>query len=116
MPDDFEVQIAGNRFVNTPVILQFEDTLLIEVIKEFEPAGYTTQFSIYSQTGIPLAKVKGTQIYRTPHGKDAGLTLEYPDQATACKLDGEIVFELWRDKAAYLKASARLYTPFPGSF
>ena len=40
-----EVEFAGNFFVDVPIILEYDDTPLIEVVQEQE-AGYTTQFQI----------------------------------------------------------------------
>lgn len=47
-------------FRNVPVILQFEDVPLLEVV-EFESAGYSVQFAVYHSDGTKLAKVK---VYR----------------------------------------------------
>lgn len=105
-----EVELAGNKFLNVPIILQYEDTPLIEVVKAVE-AGFTTQIPIYHSDGTYLAKVVGTQIYPTEAGVKAGITLKYPDKMTVCEMDGKTLFEIKRVTAAAVKAQAELFTP-----
>src|SRR4030043_309917 len=45
-----QVTMATNTFINTPVILQYEDIRLVEVLK-VEKAGFTTQIPIYHPDG-----------------------------------------------------------------
>jgi hypothetical protein len=104
------VTFATNKFIRVPVILQYEDTPLLEVIQTAE-AGYTSQFSIYHADGTDLARVVGSQLYPTEAGKKAGLKLRHPDRMTVCEMDGRTVFELTREDAAVLKTAAELYTP-----
>jgi hypothetical protein len=52
------IHFATNTFVNVPVILQYEDAPLLEVIHE-ENAGYAAEFKIYHKDGTYLAKVRG---------------------------------------------------------
>src|SRR5580765_3737147 len=81
-----EVVFATNRFIGVPIILQYEDTPLLEVIQNTD-AGYTSQFSIYHSDGTYLAKVVGSQIHPTDAGKKAGLTLRYPNRMTVCEMN-----------------------------
>lgn len=104
------VRIASNTFINVPVILQYEDTPLIEVAQTVS-AGYTTRFQIYNQDGVYLAKVDGSRLFLADAGRKSGLFLEYPDHMTVCKLAGKILFEISRQEAAALRTSAELYTP-----
>ncbi len=108
------IEIAGNTFFKVPIILQHVDTPLLEVVKTTN-AGFTTQFSIYHPDGTYLAKVKGTQIYPTEAGKKAGLAMRHFPKGTALEMCGKTMFEVRREKAAALKASAELFTP-TGSF
>jgi hypothetical protein len=103
------VRMAGNSFENTPILLQYDDLPLIEVIKE-QAIGYTTSFKIYHPDGTDLATVKGSRMFRTENGKKAGLTLENPDLMTVCKLGNQTLFEITRVEAAALKTQAELYT------
>jgi hypothetical protein len=48
------VTLATNLFVNVPVILQFDDTPLISVVKE-QALGFTTEIPIYHADGTYLA-------------------------------------------------------------
>lgn len=107
------VAFASNIFTGVPVILQSDDTPLIELVKE-EPAGFTTQISIYHKDGTYLAKVKGSQMYLTPDGEKAGLKLRHPGLVTVCQLEQQTLFELRRDHAAALNLTAELYTPTGG--
>ena len=70
-----EVTLATNKFINVPVILKYEDTNLIEIIKE-EGLGFTTQIPIYHNDGTYLAKVNGNRIFLTKDGEKAGLKIE----------------------------------------
>jgi hypothetical protein len=97
-----------------PTILQYDDTPLIQVVRVAE-AGYTTEIPIYHSDGTYLAKVVGSQLYSTPEGQKAGVTLRHPRHATICELDGKTIFELIREDAAALRTQAELYTP-DGSF
>jgi hypothetical protein len=104
------VEIATNRFVNVPVILQYEVTPLIEVVKEVH-AGFTIQIPIYHSDGTYLAKIKGSQIYLTDAGKKVGVALRHPAGMTVCEIAGKPVFEIIRKEAAAIKTQAELYTP-----
>lgn len=57
------VELATNRFINVPIILQYEDTPLIQVVKAVS-AGFTTEIPIYHSDGTYLAKVVGSRIFR----------------------------------------------------
>ena len=105
-----KILIATNTFINVPVILQYEQSPLIEVIQTQE-AGFTTQFQIFNSDGAYLAKVVGSRLFPTDDGLKAGLTLRYPDRMTICELAGKILFEVSRQEAAALETDAELYTP-----
>lgn len=104
------VELATNKFVNVPIILQFDETPLIEVLKEIQ-AGFTTQFSIYHSDGTYLAKVVGSRLFTTPDGDKANIVLRHPQGMTVCEMEGQTLFELHRQGAAALKTTAELYTP-----
>lgn len=105
-----EVEFGSNRFINVPTILQFDETPLIQVVKE-EQVGFSTSIPIYHQDGTYLAKVVGSQMYSTEEGRKAGVKLLHPDKMTVCELNGQTLFEIRRTSAAALKAAAELYTP-----
>ena len=105
-----EVMFAGNRFINVPIILQYESTPLVEVVSEVQ-AGYAAQFSIYHEDGTYLAKVVGSRLIETPAGKKAGVTLRHPDKMTVCELNGRTIVEITRTEAAALKTQAELFCP-----
>jgi hypothetical protein len=104
------VTIAGNSFVNVPIILQVIDTPLIEVVS-LQEAGFTSRISVYHEDGTYLAKVVGAQIYKTRQGAKAGLEMRYPPGMTVCEMGGRTLFELTRSGAAALKGQAELYAP-----
>jgi hypothetical protein len=104
------VSLATNTFVNVPIVLQYESTPLIEIVK-VQPAGFTTQIPIYHPDGTYLAKVVGSRLFLTGEGEKAGLTLTYPNKMTVCKLGNKTLFEIIREDAAALKTRAELYTP-----
>ena len=105
-----EVEYAGNFFKDVPIILEYDDTPLIEVVQE-QAAGFTTQFQIYNKDGIYIAKVKGSQLYLTTDGSKSNLKLRHPDRMTVCELDGQAIFEVRRKDATALKTQAELFTP-----
>lgn len=104
------VELATNKFVNVPIIFQFDETPLIEVMREVQ-AGFTTKFSIYHSDGTYLAKVVGSSLFTTADGDKAGLVLRHPQGMTVCEMAGQTLFELQRQGAAALKTTAELYTP-----
>jgi hypothetical protein len=108
------VEFASNFFERVPVILQYDETPILEVVNT-ENAGFTTQFSIFHKDGTYLAKVKGSRLFLTDDGQKAKLRLRYPAGLTVCELDGRTLFEVRRKEAAALKAEAELFTP-DGSF
>jgi hypothetical protein len=105
-----EITIATNTFKNVPIILQYEDTPLIEIVKT-QLSLFTTQIPIYDLNGTYLAKVVGARIFPTESGKSAGLSLRFPKNMTVCEQNGKTLFELLYRNPASLSASAELYTP-----
>src|SRR4030042_3616112 len=85
--------VATNTFINVPIILKYEDTPLMEVIKE-QGIGFTTQIPIYHSDGTYLAKVKGNRVYPTEAGKKANLEIIDTPSKFICSLDSKVVFEL----------------------
>ncbi len=65
------VEIATNTFIDVPIILQYEDTPLIEVVKTQE-AGYTTQIPIYHSDDTYLAKAVESRLFTTLQADKAG--------------------------------------------
>ncbi len=104
------VLVATNTFVNVPIILQYDDTPLIEVVRT-EQAGFTTRFSVYHEDGTFLAKVVGARIFASDAGEKVGLVLRHPRDKTVCELGGRTVFELNRTGPAAFSAQAELATP-----
>jgi hypothetical protein len=104
------VTIATNKFINVPVILQFDETPLISIVKQ-EALGYTTEIQIYHPDGNYLAKVRGTRIYPTEDGKKAGLVIEHPANMTVFKMGTKTLFEVYHEKGDAFRAHAELYTP-----
>ena len=102
--------LATNTFIDVPIVLQYEDTPLIQFVQE-EAAGFTTEIPIFHSDGTYLAKVRGSQLYATEDGKKAGVTVTHPDKMTVCKLGDQVLFEIRRHDAAALNTRAELYTP-----
>ncbi len=104
------VVLATNTFIDVPIVLQYEDTPLIEVVR-LQQAGYTTRIPIYHSDGTQLANVVGSQMYLTEDGKKAGIHLEHPDKMTVCRQGERVIFEIRRTDAASLRTQAELYCP-----
>lgn len=105
-----EIILATNTFINVQEILKFEDTNLIELIKE-ENLGLTTQIPIYHSDGTYLTKVVGTRVFPTELGKKAGVIIEKLSDVWECKLEGKTIFEIHHEKGESFKTLAELYTP-----
>ena len=104
------VTLATNKFINVPIILQFDETPLISIIKQ-QPLGYTTEIPIYHPDGTYLAKVHGTRIYPTKDGEKAGIIMEHPAHMTVCKMGNRTLFEIFHDTDTSFRTHAELYTP-----
>lgn len=104
------VTFATNQFINVPIILQYDDTPLVSIVKE-QSLGFTTEIPIYHSDGTYLAKVRGTRIYATEDGKKAGLELTQPQGMTVCKLGNRTVFEIHHQPGDAFRAHAELHTP-----
>ena len=104
------VTIATNTFINVPIILKYENTNLIEIVKE-EQLGFTTQIPIYHQDGTQLAKATGNRLYLTKDGEKAGLKIEKHPGLWVCTMDSKTLFEIQQQAADAFKAIAELYTP-----
>jgi hypothetical protein len=104
------VTIATNKFVRVPVILQYEDTPLISLVKNVK-AGFTSSIPIYHSDGTYLARVVGSQIHRTKEGEKAGLDMKYPLHRTVCMMNNRVLFEIYREEAAAVRTTAELFTP-----
>lgn len=104
------VTLSTNTFRNVPVILQYDETPLISIVRE-ESLGYTTEIPIYHQDGTYLAKVNGTRIYPTEAGKLAGLSMKYPKGMTVCEMDGRTLFEIFHSSGDSFRTEAELFTP-----
>ncbi len=103
-------QILLHTTRDLTVILQYDDTPLIEVVRT-EQAGFTTRFNVYHEDGTFLAKVVGARIFASDAGEKVGLVLRHPKDKTVCELGGRTVFELNRTGPAAFSAQAELATP-----
>ena len=105
-----KIIVATNTFINVPTILKYENTPLIEVIKEQE-IGFTTQIPIYHPDGTYLAKVKGNRVYPTEAGKKANIEIRDTYGKFICSLEKKVMFELSHGVGDAFKADAELYAP-----
>ncbi len=105
-----EVMFASNTFVNVPTILQFDDTPLISVVRE-EQLGYTTDIPIYDASGVYLAKVRGTRVYPTPEGTEAGVRIRQLPMVWICEVDDRTAFEIHQQPGDAFRTEAELYAP-----
>jgi hypothetical protein len=104
------VTFAGNTFVHVPVILQFDDTPLVNVVQE-ERLVYTTEIPIYHSDGTYLAKVRGTRVYLTEEGKQAGVLIKQYARRWVCTVDGRPAFEIEQGEGDAFRTQAELFTP-----
>jgi hypothetical protein len=104
------VTIASNNFVNVPTIIQFKKTPLLQVGK-FEPAGYTTRFTVYHNDGTRLAVVNGCRIHPTDDKMKAKINVRQHPELSIFELEGKPILELRRNGPAGLKGWAELWAP-----
>lgn len=104
------VNLATNLFINVPIVLQFDDTPLISVVKE-QSLGYTTDIPIFHADGTYLAKVNGTRVFATEAGKKAGVVMRDLPNVTVCEVAGKTVFEVFHQKGDAFRIQAELATP-----
>jgi len=104
------VTLATNTFVNVPVILQYENTPLISVVRE-QQLGFTTEIPIYHSDGTYLAKVRGTRMFSTIDGAKSGLVMRSLAHITVCELNGRTVFEIQHASGDAFRTRAELHTP-----
>ncbi|MDR1004685.1 MAG: hypothetical protein LBL97_06750 [Prevotellaceae bacterium] len=104
-----KVEIAGNTFINVPVILQYEDVNLIEVVHDME-IGYTSRIPIYHPDGTKLAVATGNRLYPTNEGKNTNLQIDKYEGVWVCKLDNRELFEIHQQTGDAFKTIAELYT------
>jgi len=105
-----QVTFATNKFINVPIILQYDETPLISIVKE-QNLGFTTQIPIYHADGTYLAKINGTRVYPTADGKNAGIAMRSLQDLTVCEMDGKTLFEIYHQKGDAFRTNAELYTP-----
>lgn len=104
------VTFLTNKFVNVPIILQFDDTPLISIIKE-QNIGFTTEIPIYHNDGTYLAKIIGTRSFKNKYGEKAGIIMRSLKNITVCEMDGKTLFEIHHEEGDKFRAQAELYTP-----
>lgn len=102
--------MAANTFAEVPVIVQYENTPLIRVIRDPQGA-YMPEILVCHSDGTPLATVVGTSISTARDRDRAAITVSSTDGMTICTVAGRTAFQMRRDDAATLKVQAELYTP-----
>jgi hypothetical protein len=104
------VEIATNKFIDVPILIQYNETPLLEVCKEVE-AGYSISFPVYDKDGRQIARVKGSSIHPTSDEFEGRIGKREEPQLTVILLDGKPILEMRRTEAQALKTWAQLYTP-----
>jgi len=106
---DTKIVVSTNTFINVPIILKYEETNLIETIRE-TPINFTSQIRIYHPDGTYLTKAKGNRLFPTPESVKAGVVMEEYLGLTVCKMNGKTLFELRHRTGEYFKTTAELFT------
>jgi hypothetical protein len=102
--------VATNTFINIPIILKYEETPLIEVIKK-QDIGFMIQIPIYHSDGTYLAKVKGDEVSLTKAGKKANIETRDTPEKFIFSFEKKVIFELSHVAGDAFKVNAELYAP-----
>lgn len=102
------VIIATNQFIDVPIIIQYENLPIFEIIKE-EKLGFTSRIPIFHPDGTKLAKIIETRVYPTKDGIKSRIKIIKEAMLWSCSLDGKTLFEIRQDKNSF-RFSAELYT------
>ena len=105
------VEFATNTFIDVPVILQYADTPLVELVRQAKTGKFMPSIPIFHPDGTYLAKAKGSRLFLTKEGKMAGLKMDYVQGVNACTLAGKTLFEIRRKGAAAVAIDAELFAP-----
>lgn len=104
------IVLGTNKFIDVPVILKYEDTVLTEMVKEVD-LGYTTEFTIYHNDGTGLAKVKGTRIYPIREGADPGIKVVKHADTWELLLADRTIIEVQHTADGAFRFFGELHTP-----
>jgi hypothetical protein len=104
------ISFASNTFINVATILQFDDTPLISVVREAD-LGFTSEIPIYHSDGTYLAKVRGTRVYPTDDGTNAGVEVRQLPGIWVCSVGGRTAFEIRQESGDAFRTQAELYAP-----
>jgi hypothetical protein len=104
-----EITLATNIFINIPTVLQYDDTPLIEIVKEHE--GVTIQIHLYHSDGTYLAKARGNRIYPAREGGKPDIEIKNTLEKVICRLENKIFFEISQGTGESFKIDAELFTP-----
>ena len=90
------VKYARNTFINVPILIQYENLPLVEVVKDVQLGKLTMNVPIFHSDGTKLAVIKGSRVYATEEGKKNKIEIENLQNKTICTLDGRTIFEAER--------------------
>lgn len=109
------VSLAGNLFIDVPVILQYDDTPMIECVSLVALRNPDNEraisIPIYHSDGTYLGKYKDSRFHPTEEGENAGVSVRYPQSMAVCEMNGETLFEIKRISAAAINIVSEIYTP-----
>ena len=104
------IKIATTTFINTPVILRFEELNLIEIVPNLLLPGYATKIPIFHPDGTQLATAINSRIFPTKEGEKAGITIEKYKSVCVCKMNNKELFEIRQQGDNLFRTTAELYT------
>ena len=105
-----EVTFAANVFVNVPIVLTYDDDVLIEFIR-MPDATYTTSFTIYDGVGGRFATIQGTQVYPTAGDEGQPIALIQQQGRIVARHGHQALFEVERTGPGALELGCELYAP-----
>ncbi len=107
---EYKVCFCTNWFVNIPIIVQFDETPLLQFVPSVE-ATPESVCQIFSENGDDLGRLKGKRLFLTEDGEKAGVTIRHLDGVDVLEKGKQTLCELRKPNPYELHPTIELYSP-----
>ncbi len=104
------VKFASNTLINVPVILQFEDTPLLEVVRSIHGQP-DDKIALFASDGGKLGYMQGERLFLTSDGEKVGAKIDHKADAKVLRIDGKERYVLRKPRPFEMHPKFELYTP-----